>query len=115
MKTKRLIELIRLADPSGELDVAPCIHSVVRVGGGSPQHSSSSYETLVRDPIYHNVVSGRICDDTRVEINLLTLEDLLHEEGSEFPIEIAVNNKEHKKDVEEMVTRWREEAKNDVF
>ena len=117
MKTKKLIEILQQADPSGELECS--------VGGTdifaahtAPGYYDGVHEILVRDPLvsWYNVVGGIISSKgTKVNIQLLTLEDALFDSeanGEYFPICVdtdyvnpASNERFHQK-----IAAWRQDV-----
>lgn len=104
MKTKRVIELLLKADPTGECEcVIECkaIHSIHMMSGSLD--SAGPIEIINRDPIHGNIVSGKITmTGDRVHINQFSIEDAIHEfafEGEEFPVEVDIEDGEMKQNI----------------
>lgn len=116
MKTKRAIELLMKADPSGELECVVDgigIHSIEKVDTFA--YGYGWYEVLNRDPERGHIVSGKITTEGHVAmVNTLSIEELLIEEGGELPVIIDIDNKEFHEVAVRQLHSWVENAKEIV-
>lgn len=74
MKTRRLIELLTRADPSGELECVVGREDILGVAR-MPPYWDGAYEVLVRDesrPDCYNVAGGEIRDTGPDKVKILT-------------------------------------------
>ena len=109
MKTKELIRLLQLEDPSGELECCvgnKDIYFISEEFGGY----DGCNEVLIRDSTKsgYNVIGAKInSTDNKIQIHTSSIEDILIDKP-ELPIEYSKYSEKHYKP---RVEEWRKEAK----
>ena len=117
MKTKKLIRLLKEADPSGEEEC--CVENLdIFSVEPWPAHYDGRLQVLSRDPKikpFYNVTGGKyVATGTKIMITPLSIEDAIFEDP-ELPIEIPDGDLYHKLKVELYhklkVEKYREESR----
>lgn len=114
MKTKKLIELLQEADPSGERECVVGNHDILDVSA-EPGYWDGAYEVLIREeenPFY-NVIGAKITTKgIKVVINTLSIKSAIWESdsyGEHFPVEIDTTyvRPESNQRYHDLVEKWR--------
>lgn len=114
MKTKKLIELLQEADPSGERECVVGSHDILDVSA-EPGYWDGAYEVLIREENnpYYNVIGAKITTKgIKVVIDTLSIKNALWDcdaRGGHFPVEIDTTyaRPESNKKYHDLVEEWR--------
>ncbi len=114
MKTKELIRLLQLEDPSGELEcvVGGCdIHFV----DAAPGYWDGPYEVLVRDEnkSCYNIIGGKFTTEgTKINIRRHSIEDAIFSNPDiSIEIEYGYSDKSREEYLRKNIESWREQSK----
>lgn len=110
MKTKKLIELLNEADPSGEEEV--CVGNIdIHFVSKDPAYYDGCLQVLVRDPLrepYYNITGAKINGTgSKIQIHILEIESAIYD-NPELPVEVDSSNIRYI----EKVKGWRKDAKD---
>lgn len=115
MKTKKVIEILKHWDPTGELECViddKAIHSIEKTHGSN----YGWYQMLERHPTEKHIIGGKISNaGVIVHINTVSIEDLIYEvvgDGDDFPVKIELDDPVLLKVVQELVKDWIAKAKD---
>lgn len=106
MKTKKLIEELQKADPSGELDV--CVDNIdIYFVDIQPGYYDGCQEILIKDE--NNYVIGGIINSRKdkVKLKLLPIEDAICEDPG---MNVEYNSDYAKRNHKDYIKKWRQEA-----
>lgn len=105
MKTKELIRLLQIEDPTGEAEC--CIDNAdILCVERMPAYYDGRLEVLIRDPSlpYYNVVGAKITGSgVKVNIHRHSIEDALYDDP-DLPVTVEPGGERYEIDVDE----WRE-------
>lgn len=108
MKTRRLIELLQAADPSGDLDC--CVDNLdIFTLSVEPGYYDGHAQQLIRDESnpYYNVVGARIVGrGQKVLIRTLSIEDALVD-NPDLPVHYETSNEQQQAKWARQIEEWR--------